>query len=277
MILRSLAITDFRQFRGTHRIKFAMPGRSGKKNVTVIHGPGGSGKTGIVRAIWFAFSGMMQLPHERSDVSDQPVSLINGQAIRPGSGQAEATVELVFQHQQLLFTVRRGLIGRRQAETVVEEPVPAMLRIERPGLPEIVMDGPGDVAEAISREVGHLAPHILFHAGQGPSASHSLGQALVTRVEQALDQLQTLAGGTDFPLITDGILDEIDEPSSRYLIETVPQRCGQWVSLHRRPADMHSLRSASHLGQTYRINLGKEGSRIEERACGERGVYGEDL
>lgn len=277
MILRSLKITNFLQFCGTHRIRFAVPDKAGKKNITAIHGFGGSGKTGLVQAVWFALTGKTYLPPKAAASSRQHPGLINRKACHADIFQVEATVELEFEHRQRAYLVQRTMSGQRQAETVIEEPGPAVLRIERPGLPEIVIDGPEEATEAISGAVGHLLPSILFHPGHGPPASHSLGQALVTRVEQALDQLQTLSGGTEFPLITDGILDALDEPSRRYLIETVPQRCGQWVSLHRCSADLDSLRSASHLGQTYRIHSGKEGSRIEERACGERGAYGEDL
>ncbi|MBL3529624.1 MAG: AAA family ATPase [gamma proteobacterium endosymbiont of Lamellibrachia anaximandri] len=52
MILKKVKLTDFRQFYGTVEIEFAT---SPEKNVTIIHGENGVGKTALLNAIKWAF------------------------------------------------------------------------------------------------------------------------------------------------------------------------------------------------------------------------------
>lgn len=53
MIIESLTLENFRQFRGKHTLRFS----HGKKNVTVVLGENGRGKTGLFRALMFCLFG----------------------------------------------------------------------------------------------------------------------------------------------------------------------------------------------------------------------------
>lgn len=91
MRLHWLRVKNFRQFYGTSpKIEFA----SGEKNVTVIHGYNGSGKTALLNAFTWLLYGEFSAGFQQED------QLVNKRAIReaaPGE-TIEAEVELMFEH-----------------------------------------------------------------------------------------------------------------------------------------------------------------------------------
>ena len=73
MILSKLTIKDFRQFKGTQEIIFA---DGTQKNVTVILGENGRGKTGIFRAIMFSLYGDQRISQDEN-VAIEELFLVN--------------------------------------------------------------------------------------------------------------------------------------------------------------------------------------------------------
>lgn len=117
MKLKTLQVYNFRQFYGkTPKIQFS----SGDRNVTVIHGMNGSGKTAILNAFtWILYKVFSKGFHE-------PNQLINKRAIRESNGESvKVWGELSFEHQGYDYFVRRsatGTIFGSEIEIEEEEP-----------------------------------------------------------------------------------------------------------------------------------------------------------
>lgn len=96
MILKQLKLVDFRQFYGDNDIHFAW---EGEKNVTLIHGENGVGKTTILNSILWCLFERLNSDFER------PNDLINYEAAR--EGKKTCRVELYFVHDKLDYLAQR--------------------------------------------------------------------------------------------------------------------------------------------------------------------------
>jgi len=110
MLLEKLKLHNFRQFLGIQEIDFAMD--ADQKNVTVVFGENGRGKTGIFRAIMFCLYGDRLISQdERIDESE--IKLVNLQALQQAEPQepVDSFVELEFSHHQIQYVLTRKLLG----------------------------------------------------------------------------------------------------------------------------------------------------------------------
>ena len=73
MIIETLTLTNFRQFRRKHTLRFS----HGRKNVTVVLGENGRGKTGLFRALMFCLYGDRQLSQDGTKIDEHEVHLVN--------------------------------------------------------------------------------------------------------------------------------------------------------------------------------------------------------
>lgn len=96
MILRRLRLSNFRQFRGEHALAFAFDER---RNVTIILGMNGAGKTGLFYALNWVLYG---------EASALPGTLINKAAVAEDQ-LARAWVQLEFIHEGSEYVARREL------------------------------------------------------------------------------------------------------------------------------------------------------------------------
>ena len=76
MILEQITVENFRQFRGRQSLQFATGGPGKGKNVTVILGENGRGKTGLFRALMFCLYGDCSLAQDE-DVKRGELRLVN--------------------------------------------------------------------------------------------------------------------------------------------------------------------------------------------------------
>ncbi|MBN1459271.1 MAG: AAA family ATPase [Armatimonadetes bacterium] len=121
MILHSLTLKNFRQFRGQQGLSFASDTGNGEPNVTVIFGENGRGKTGIFRAVMFALYGERRLSQD-GDVPEEELQLVNTGALEASSDKpVSMAVELHFSHRGSRFVVRRSLNALRDGERALEE------------------------------------------------------------------------------------------------------------------------------------------------------------
>lgn len=118
MILDKLEMVNFKCFRGKNTIEF---GRE-DKNITVVYGENGRGKTCIYRAIMFCLYGERQLSQDAHTSKDE-LFLVNTNSVRESEDTSEPTeayVELVFRHHGTKYTVRRSVyatfINNKQKE-----------------------------------------------------------------------------------------------------------------------------------------------------------------
>ncbi len=130
MIIRDIILQDFRQFKGRQSITFAGPVSDSRKNVTVIFGENGRGKTGLYRAVLFGLFGETSLPQD-DDISNKAIRLVNADLVResPEREAIEASVELTFDHNGQQYNILRKLYAAKSGGKVEEETGTAELRI----------------------------------------------------------------------------------------------------------------------------------------------------
>lgn len=111
MLLKSLKIKDFRQFKGTQFIEFANDTR--QKNVTIILGENGSGKTSLAQAFTWCLYG-------KTDFED-PILLCKAtsESLLPGQ-EATVRVELSLIHSGVDYTVISELRYKKSGNGIIQ-------------------------------------------------------------------------------------------------------------------------------------------------------------
>lgn len=116
LIIQKLKMTDFRQFYGENELTFG----TDEKNVTIIMGANGNGKTGIFRAVMFAMYGDQVIDQDES-ISD--VNLVNLDRLEEEEGKpVKANVELFFEFNEENYQVKREVVSiknRLEIQTTV--------------------------------------------------------------------------------------------------------------------------------------------------------------
>lgn len=118
MKLDRIILENFRQYFGKQRLEFA---QDSQRNVTVIHGVNGAGKTSLFLAINWCLYGRSV---DKTKIIDNVGELISKEAIsraRPGE-QVQTAVELHFLHEGWRYMARRELTAVRQVEMRVSNP-----------------------------------------------------------------------------------------------------------------------------------------------------------
>lgn len=122
MLLKSITLTDFRNFKGTQSIDFA---DDSNRNVTVIMGENGSGKTTFAQAFTWCLYGS-------TDFSDKMVmSKSTLQDMKPNEGK-KACVEIKLQHKNTIYYISREQEYRRDYNGQIKS-FPTKLRIRYKG------------------------------------------------------------------------------------------------------------------------------------------------
>lgn len=157
MRLLELELEDFRQYYDKQTIKF---GSLGDKNISIILGENGEGKTGIFRAVIFCLFGQLYLSEEESILSrsrkeEDVVHLVNFNKLQENMGKpVTAYVRLKFEHEGYIYDIKRSKAEMKDddGEIICDQPTDVELFITNPdgnteGMP-IVQDG--EVQEIMS-------------------------------------------------------------------------------------------------------------------------------
>lgn len=120
MKLREIKLTNFRQFHGQQHLMFASG--DGDKNVTVIHGFNGSGKTALLNAFVWCLYGETTPDLEAKDRLANERALAEAVAGSP----VEVSVRLSFVVRGETFTVERKAFATRTATEEVRETKPSL-------------------------------------------------------------------------------------------------------------------------------------------------------
>jgi DNA sulfur modification protein DndD len=152
--LHSLGLENFRQFYGTQLIEFAQGGA--QKNVTVLHGFNGSGKTALLNAfIWCLYK-------ETTPDFEEPDLLGNERAAAelPLGKSMSVNVWLKYEVRGETFIVKRTRVVTKESPTVLRrsDDELAMWRIGTNGSREEV---PGDDA-VLQLRIEQLLPRPLY-------------------------------------------------------------------------------------------------------------------
>ncbi|PGZ09662.1 hypothetical protein COE30_07650 [Bacillus cereus] len=113
MILLEMELENFRQFNGNQTIHFA----AGSRNITIIKGENGKGKTGIFRALMFGLYGST---HIQQDNTSEKVHLVNLKQLNESRGPVTASVKILFEHRGVTYEITRSQKGVKRNNTVEE-------------------------------------------------------------------------------------------------------------------------------------------------------------
>jgi DNA sulfur modification protein DndD len=155
LILHKLRMKNFRQFRGVQELDFASDARQDGKNVTVIFGKNGRGKTGIFRAIIFCLFGERQLTQDE-EITDKEIYLVNLAELEMMALEkkaVEAFVSLNFEHKGEHYEIRRSIKGIMDGNERFEQ-------IDKIVLTHIKADGNATVIKD-SEEIKKIINNIL--------------------------------------------------------------------------------------------------------------------
>jgi|GEM_PF-1935833 len=121
MILRKLIIENFRQINGQSEVQFALPG---DRNVTVILGQNGAGKTTILNAFLWCL-------YDRLAV-ENPAEIVSHKAVQdaPIGDRVAVEVRLVLQDTGRSYTICRKRVYQKHDGGRLEEAVPQEFRID---------------------------------------------------------------------------------------------------------------------------------------------------
>lgn len=115
MQLNSIIVNNFRQYYGEQKIEFA----KGDKNVTIIFGENGKGKTGLFRALIFGLFGERYI--NQDNVNDV-IHLVNFNALEKSNGYPiEACVTVNFSHKQKEYSIKRKVVGYKADNKITEK------------------------------------------------------------------------------------------------------------------------------------------------------------
>ena len=114
MKLLSITLENFRQFYNKQKIKFS----DGDRNVTVVFGENGKGKTGIFRALVFGLFGEVYLAQ---DNNKDKIHLVNLLKLDENEGMpVNATVKIEFEHKGEKYFIERIAQGYNM-NNIIEE------------------------------------------------------------------------------------------------------------------------------------------------------------
>ena len=104
MILKKLVLDNFRQYLGRQEIVFAS---QKQKNVTIIHGENGFGKTCFLNALLWGFYGSDGLTKDLPKPEHIIPDTVREQSTDPSSDIS--TIEISFKHGDREFTLARSI------------------------------------------------------------------------------------------------------------------------------------------------------------------------
>lgn len=181
MLITSIILSDFRQFKGTQTVEFAT---DPDKNVTVIMGENGSGKTTFAQAFTWCLYG-------KTDFAD-PYVLCKAtlQDMTPGDVKTVKVI-LNLQHRGIDYTISREQEHQLDSTGKLKKPSPTKLTIrykDRSGQQEFVKDSIKDakIKEILPRE---LSKYFFFDGERIGNMSKEIQQGKSDEFAEAVKRL----------------------------------------------------------------------------------------
>lgn len=113
MRLIELEMENFRQYMGKQKIEFAAT----DKNITIVFGENGKGKTGIFRALMFCLYGST---HIQQDNRSEPIHLVSMKLLEGSTRPVKSTVRILFEHRGQRFEMTRSVRGIKRGVRIEE-------------------------------------------------------------------------------------------------------------------------------------------------------------
>lgn len=194
MKINKLSVESFRQFYDPQEVKFA----AGSKNVTLIIGANGAGKTGIFRAMIYGLYGHQSL---QQDDSNSKVHLVNFKRLQENTGRpVSAKVSLEFENEGKTYQLVREIAEVMQGEKIQElgEKV-SLLSQNESGETILSLNNAKDVAEFISSILPEEVRNFFFFDAENLQLLNDLsGKSSFVQIKQNIQdllQISTLSRG----------------------------------------------------------------------------------
>lgn len=114
MKILSMELENFRQYYGKQKINFA----AGDRNITIIFGENGKGKTGIFRALMFA---LYNATHIQQDNRSEKIHLVNLRLLDEKLGaMCKASVTVKFEHNGNKYEISRSMAAVKANNRIQE-------------------------------------------------------------------------------------------------------------------------------------------------------------
>ncbi|MBZ5482402.1 AAA family ATPase [Bacillus sp. T_4] len=113
MKLLELEMENFRQYMGRQKIEFA----ANDKNITIVFGENGKGKTGIFRALMFCLYGST---HIQQDNPTEPIHLVSMKLLENSTRPVKAEVRILFEHRGQRYEMTRSIRGIKRGVRIEE-------------------------------------------------------------------------------------------------------------------------------------------------------------
>ncbi|MFD0824437.1 AAA family ATPase [Neobacillus sp. M.A.Huq-85] len=104
MLLHEIKLKNFRQYFQEQGIEFS---RSSNRNVTVIHGENGSGKTALLNAFSWCFYGKLDLPNAKDIINEHAVKVVEP------NKEVECSVSIKFSDHDKMYNLKRRVVVRK--------------------------------------------------------------------------------------------------------------------------------------------------------------------
>jgi DNA sulfur modification protein DndD len=126
MIIKSIELFNFRQYFGKQKIEFS---QSASKNITVIHGENGSGKTALLNAFNWCLYQENDLPNPEKIVNEQAITNANN------GEKVKAYIQIEFKQEGIDYIIKRSVQIEKINETklIYKEPEVSLLTIDSTG------------------------------------------------------------------------------------------------------------------------------------------------
>lgn len=126
MKIKNILVENFRPYYGKQSIDFSDDDR----NITIIFGDNGGGKTSLYRALLFALFGDV---HIEQDDKDSGIRLVNSKALLENPGQpVDAISQVEFEHNGYYYKVKRIMSGVLHGDNQMEQFKSASLTVTDP-------------------------------------------------------------------------------------------------------------------------------------------------
>lgn len=137
MKLLELELKDFRQYYGKQKIEL---GNLDDKNITIILGENGEGKTGLFRAVIFCLFGQIYINEEESNISRDRkekdiIHIVNFNKLEENIGEPVTTyIRLKFEHEGYIYDLKRSKLEMKDddGEIICDTPLEVELFITKP-------------------------------------------------------------------------------------------------------------------------------------------------